>query len=64
MSVPYDKVVCMELIQVAALRDFSQFTELDTILPVSNHRPSIPKKAGREILSRTDAKASPCLVEC
>ena len=61
MSVPYDKVVCMELIQVATLRDFSQFNELRHYPPGVKPPPiNSEEKAGREIiLSRTDAKGKP-----
>ena len=50
----------MELIQVATLRDFSQFNELRHYLPGSNRAHQFEEKAGREIiLSRTDAKGKP-----
>ena len=51
----------MELIQVATLRDFSQFNELRHYPPGVKPPPiNSEEKAGREIvLSRTDAKGKP-----
>ena len=59
MAVPYDRVVCLELVQIATLRDHAQFAELRHYA-VGEALPLIDaevKTGGREItLSRADAK--------